>query len=362
MAEETGKETMIVNTDNYKQWIAELKDRVRSAQIKAAVSVNSELINLYWSIGQDIVERKVEDALGGNFYKRISQDLQTEFPNVKGFSERNIYYMRAMYVLFSPMADKLPQVVAVDKVPQAVAPDIRKTVCRIPWGHIRYIIDKHVSPEESFFYVQKTVENGWSRSVLLNMMETRLYESQGKAVSNFASTLPKPDSDYVQEITKDPYNFDFLTLSEDYRERELQRALEENVSRLLLELGKGFAYVGRQVRLDVDGDEYFCDMLFYLIPSKRYVVVELKTVKFEPEFVSKVNFYCNAVNHLIKGDDDNETIGLLICKDKNDLVAKWTVENAPMPIAISKYVLDGLNVEKKSLNNDERNNKTNGAI
>ena len=347
----------MMKTEEYKQWIAELKDRVRSAQVKAAVKVNSELINLYWSIGQDIVEKKAEDVFGGNFYKQISRDLQAEFPNVKGFSERNIYYMRAMYILFSPLNNELPQVVAVDKVPQPVAFDIRDFVCQIPWGHIRYIIDKHVSPEESFFYVRKTLENGWSRAMLLNMMDTGLFESQGKAVSNFSLTLPRPESDYAQEITKDPYNFDFLMLNENYQERELQHALEENVSRLLLELGNGFAYVGRQVKLTVDGDEYYCDMLFYHIPSKRYVVVELKTVKFEPEFVSKVNFYCNAVNHLIKGDDDNDTIGLLICKEKNDLVAKWTVENVPMPIAISKYVLRGLKMRNKTLTDGEKNDK-----
>ena len=359
----------MMRTEEYKQWIAQLKTRIKSAQIKAAVRVNTDLINLSWSIGQDLVEKKAEDVFGGNFYKQISRDLQAEFPNVKGFSERNIYYMRAMYVLFSPLKNELPQVVAktsdgelpqvvaVNQVPQPVALDVRDMVCRIPWGHIRYIIDKHISPEESFFYVRKTLENGWSRAMLLNMMDTGLYESQGKAVSNFSLTLPKAESDYAQEITKDPYNFDFLMLRENYQERELQHALEENVSRLLLELGNGFAYVGRQVKLTVDGDEYYCDMLFYHIPSKRYVVVELKTVKFEPEFVSKVNFYCNAVNHLIKGDDDNDTIGLLICKEKNDLVAKWTVENAPMPIAISKYVLNGLKMRNRALSNGEMGNK-----
>lgn len=190
----------MIKTKEYKQWIAELKERVRSAQVKAAVKVNSELINLYWSIGQDIVERKADDVFGGNFYKQISRDLQSEFPNVKGFSERNIYYMRAMYILFShlknelpqPVAkspdEELPQVVAVDKVARPAALDVRDMVCQIPWGHIRYIIDKHVSPEESFFYVRKTLENGWSRAMLLNMMDTDLYESQGKAVSNSIAT------------------------------------------------------------------------------------------------------------------------------------------------------------------------------
>lgn len=332
-----------MNDKEYAQWIAELKHRIKNAQIKAAVKVNRELINLYWSIGKDIVEKKAEDTLGGNFYKRISGDLQAEFPDMKGFSERNIFYMRSMFLLFSPLETELPQLVAVNKeVPQPVAVNVKETVCLIPWGHIRHIIDKHLSPEEAFFYVQKTLENGWSRAVLMNMMDTRLYEAKGKAISNFSTVLPSPESDYAQQITKDPYNFDFLMLNENYKELELQKALEQNITRFLLELGNGFAFVGRQVRLEVNGDEFFCDLLFYHIPLKRYVVVELKTVKFEPGFISKVNFYCNAVNHLLKKNDDNETIGLLICKEKNDVVAQWTVENAPVPIAISKYTLQNV--------------------
>ena len=332
-----------MNNSEYTQWVIELKQRIKNAQIKAAVKVNKELINLYWSIGRDIVEKKAEDSTGDNFYKRISRDLQPEFPDIKGFSERNILYMRSMYLLFSPLVKELPQVVAVEtEVPQAVAVDVKDTVCQIPWGHIRYIIDKSNTPQEAFFYVKKTLENGWSRAMLLNMMDTRLYETQGKAINNFTVVMPAPESDYARQITKDPYNFDFLTLREDYKERELQKALEDNIVRFLIELGKGFAFVGRQIKLEVNGDEYYCDLLFYHIPLKRYVVVELKTVKFEPEFISKVNFYCNAVNHLIKGQDDNETIGLLICKEKNDLVAQWTIENAPMPIAISKYILNNI--------------------
>jgi predicted nuclease of restriction endonuclease-like (RecB) superfamily len=334
-----------MNESEYKQWVSELKSRIRSAQVKAAVRVNCELINLYWSIGHDIVERKIEESFDGDFYSQLSADLHNLFPDVKGFSRRNLIYMRSMYLLFSPIQGEVPQLVALNKpinteVPQTVAHGtIKEIICQIPWGHIRYIIDKHTSPQEAFFYVQKTLENGWSRAMLLNMMDTRLYEAQGKAINNFANTLPSIESDYARQITKDPYSFDFLTLKEDYRERELQKALEENIVRFLMELGKGFAFVGRQVRLEVNGDEYFCDLLFYHIPLKRYVIVELKTVRFEPEFVSKVNFYCNAVNHLMKTEGDNETIGLLICKEKNDVVAQWTVENAPVPIAISRYEL-----------------------
>ena len=192
------------------------------------------------------------------------------------------------------------------------------------------------------FYVHKTIENGWSRAVLLNMLDTKLYESYGKSINNFETTLPSVQSDLAKEIIKDPYNFDFLTLSEEYKELELQEALEQNIYKYLMELGKGFAFVGRQVRLEVNGDEYFCDQLFYHTRLHCYIVVELKITKFEPEFVSKLNFYCNAVNHLIKSDDDKETIGLLICTEKNELVAQWTVAKSREPLAITEYELTNL--------------------
>lgn len=333
----------------YIQWVSELKQRVSQMQLKAAISVNEEMIRLYWSIGEDIINRKAEAVWGKNFYKRMSHDLSHIFPGMKGFSVRNLQYMAQMYSTFSRIESFTPQVVAKlqtgakkELTPQAVAQIIKDSVCRIPWGHIRYILDKRWDLEESFFYVQKILSNGWSRAVLLNMIDTKLYESQGKSINNFQRTLPDTQSDYAQEILKDPYNFDFLMLREDYKERELQKALEENISRFLLELGNGFAFVGRQVKLEVNGDEYFCDLLFYHIKLRRYVVIELKVVKFEPEFVSKLNFYCSAVNHLIKEDGDNDTIGLLICKEKNDIVAQWTVEKSHEPISISEYELKNL--------------------
>ena len=199
------------------------------------------------------------------------------------------------------------------------------------------------NPEKALFYVHKTIENGWSRAMLLNFLDTNLYERSGKAVHNFETALPSTDSDLAKEMLKDPYNFDFLTLSEDYKEKDLQKALEQHVAHFLIELGTGFAFVGRPFRLEVGGDEFFCDLLFYHLKLRRYVVVELKTKKFEPEFVSKLNFYCSAVDHLLKGPYDQDTIGLLICKEKNDLVAKWTVEkNQLQPIGISEYELSSL--------------------
>lgn len=338
---------------NYDAWVEELGKRYRQSQVRAAVKVNEELIMFYFCLGHDIVERNMENTYGSGFYSSLSRDLQRQLPNATGLSENNIRYAKRCYCLYNKAIENLPQLVEnfdKEKTPQIVAllnddvsVHIMSDLCHIPWGHHRAIIDKvKGDADEALFYIRKTLENGWSRAMLLNMMDTKLYETQGKAINNFSAVLPSPESDYARQITKDPYNFDFLTLGEGYKERDLQKALEDNIVRFLMELGNGFAFVGRQVRLEVNGDEFFCDLLFYHIHLKRYVVVELKTVKFEPEFISKVNFYCNAVNHLLKKDDDNETIGLLICKEKNDVVAQWTVENAPVPIAISKYILSNI--------------------
>lgn len=359
------KNNTLPTHQDYIEWIGELGKRYRQSQFKAAVKVNEELILFYLGLGRDIVERNMENTYGSGFYASLSRDLQKQLPNATGLSETNIRYAKRCYSLYNKIVENLPQVVAdfsnekhlqsvgtlnnvketqpVTLLDDNVSTHIMTDLCRIPWGHHRAIYDKvKGNADEALFYVRKTLENGWSRAMLLNMMDTKLYESQGESINNFSTVLPSPESDYARQITKDPYNFNFLTLGEDYRERELQKALEENIARFLMELGNGFAFVGRQVRLEVNGDEFFCDLLFYHIHLKRYVVVELKTVKFEPEFISKVNFYCNAVNHLMKREDDNDTIGLLICKEKNDVVAQWTVENAPVPIAISKYILNNI--------------------
>ena len=227
----------------------------------------------------------------------------------------------------------------LDAIRAQDVPELQNMFFSIPWGHHILIMQRCKNIDKALFYIQQTLENNWSRSVLDWQIDSNLYERKGSKISNFSKTMPDVQSDLANQIVKDPYNFDFLTISEDYKEKDLQRCLEDNIYRFLLELGKGFSFVGRQVKLEVGDDNFYCDMLFYHIPLKRYVVIELKTCKFEPEFVSKINFYCNAVNHLIKGPDDNDTIGLLICKERNDIVAEWTIENAPIPIGISKYEL-----------------------
>ena len=354
-------------------------------QYRTAVGINQELIRFYWSVGEDIVRLQTTAKYGDNFLYQLSKDLQSLFPDTKGFSYRNLHYMRKMYLTFSFADTNLPQVVAKSlgqskpaNLPQPVAessaftpqpvaqidalPDTKPAVqtftnpidyiSLVPWGHIRYILDKGFTPEKAFFYILKTIEFGWSRNMLLNMMSAELYEAEGKSINNFPATMPEPESDYANEIVKNPYHLDFLELSKNFKEKELQLGLEKNISRFLLELGDGFAYVGRQVRLEINGDEFFCDLLFYHLRLRRYIVVELKTGKFEPDFVSKLNLYCTAIDHLYRTDNDGETIGLLFCKEKNDLVAQWTVEKSEQPIAITRYELEKLMPKAKKTNKD----------
>lgn len=342
------------NDPEYREWIQELSKRFRQSQIKAAVRVNSELLRFYWSLGEDIVKKQVEKKYGAGIMSILSQDLQKLFPNVKGFSSRNLYYVKSFYLLYNQIIEKVPQLGA--KLPPPGEDSSKNKILSIPWGHHKVLIDKLMNnPAKALFFVHKTIENGWSRSMLLNFIDTDLYERSGKAVHNFDTALPSMDSDLAQNFLKDPYNFDFLTLSEDYKEKDLQKSLEQHLAHFLIELGSGFAFVGRQVRLEVGGDEFYCDLLFYHLKLRRYAVIELKTKKFQPEFVSKLNFYCTAVDHLLKGPYDQDTIGLLICKEKNDLVAKWTVEkNQLQPIGISEYELSTLlSKELPSIEQDE---------
>ena len=332
--------SLIAQAAQYKDLLQQIIERAKVMQYRATIGVNQHLIRFYWSIGENIVRLQANAHYGDSLLYRLSEDLQQVFPNVKGFSYRNLHYMKNMYEVFSAQAINLPQPVA--DFENTSQNEVLDYVSLIPWGHIRYILDKRYSPEKSFYYVVKTIEGGWSRNVLLNVMAADLYEAEGKAIHNFPQTLPTIESDYADEILKNPYHLDFLNLMDDYKEKELQRGLEENISRFLIELGEGFAYVGRQVKLDIAGDEFYCDLLFYHLRLRRYIVVELKAGKFEPEFVSKLNLYCTAVDHLYKTDLDGETIGLLICKEQNDLVAQWTVEKSQQPIAITRYQLNKL--------------------
>jgi predicted nuclease of restriction endonuclease-like (RecB) superfamily len=312
----------LIKTPEYRTFIQEIKQRIQSSQIKAAIAVNQELLRLYWDLAERMVAKQRAAAWGDGFLAQVSQDLKTEFPDMKGFSVRNLKYMRQWFQFWSSDSAIGQQVVA-----------------QIPWGHNLTIVTKIKNTDEAMFYVQQTIQHNWSRSVLTHQIESGLYHRDGKAISNFEATLPVPQSDLARQTLKDPYNFDFLMLREKHDEQELENALIENITRFLLELGAGFSYLGRQYRLEVGGDEFFMDLLFYHVRLHCYVVIELKTVKFKPEFAGKLNFYISAVDGILKTEQDSPTIGLLICKSKNDTVVEYALRDVNKPIGVSEYMI-----------------------
>lgn len=314
----------------YKNWIYDLKKRYKTSQIKAALKVNSELLKFYWSLGKDIVSKQCENKWGSSFFTNLSRDLKIELPDVKGFSVTNLGYIKRFYQCFSihPQLGGELKDYYLEKI------------CSIPWGHIKYILDYCKSnPQKALFYVEKTIENNWSRAVLLNFLDTDLYERQGKAVTNFSETLPAIQGELAQQLTKDPYSFDFLTLRERYNEKELKDALMDNITKFLLELGNGFAFVGREVRLEVGETEKFIDMLFYNIKLHCYVVLEVKVSEFDSSYAGQLSTYVVAVNHQLKGPEDKPTIGLLVCKSLDKVEAQYALEATSQPIGVSGYEL-----------------------
>ncbi len=307
----------------YQNFIKEIKSKIQTSQIKAAIKVNEELLRLYWELAQMIVLKQKESSWGDNLIEQVSNDLKREFPNMKGFSATNIKYMRNWYLFWN-----------LENRPQLV-----DEIFKIPWGHNREIVTKIKDRQEALYYVQQTIHNGWSRAVLIHQIESNLYKRDGKAITNFDVNLPQAQSDLAKATLKDPYSFDFLTLAAKHSEKELESALIEQMRSFLLELGNGFAFVGRQYRLNIGGDEFFVDLLFYHIKLKCYVVVELKTVKFKPEFTGQLNFYVSAIDGELKDSSDNPTIGILICKSKNNTVVEYALKNIENPIGVSEYQL-----------------------
>ena len=305
----------------YADWLAELKTRIHSAQQRAALAVNRELVLLYWQIGRDILARQAEQGWGAKVIERLAQDLRSAFPKMKGFSPRNLKYMRAF-------AEAWP---GAEFVQQAAA--------QLPWFHLCTLIDKLKTREERDWYLAKAAECNWSRNILVMQIETNARGRSGQAVSNFDARLPKPHSDLARESLKDPYRFDFLGLTDEAQEREIEDALVKHVTEFLLELGAGFAFVGRQVLLDVGGDEFFIDLLFYHLKLRCYVVIELKGGKFKPEHLGQLGFYLTAVDRQIKSEQDNPTIGLLLCKTKNKVVAEYALGDKSQPMGIAEYKL-----------------------
>lgn len=325
------KKSVESNLSDYVTWLADLKRRYRHQQLKAAVQVNRAMLEFYWELGKDIAEHQFENRYGIGFYKKLSRDLFRELPDSKGFSPTNLKYCRYFYDLYFPFFSNRQQPVD-DLTPE--------TLFLVPWGHHIQIISRcGGNPGKALFYVRKVLQFNWSRSVLMNFLDTGLYEREGKAVTNFRSALPLPQGDLAQEITRDPYKFDFLTLEENFRETELKDALIANITSFLLELGSGFAYMGKEYRLNVGETEQFLDLLFYNINLRCYVVIEVKTGKFSPADLGQLGTYVVAVNHILKKPDENPTLGLLICKSKDNVLAKYALESSNVPLGVSEYEL-----------------------
>ena len=305
----------------YAHWLADLKSRIHSAQQRAALAVNRELVLLYWQIGRDILERQSLQGWGAKVIDRLAHDLRQAFPEMKGFSRANLMYMRAF-------ADAWPDPAIV-----------QQAVGQLPWGHNLVLLSKLKEPQQRLAYAQRAVEHGWSRNVLTMHVESRALEREGRAVTNFGARLPAPGSDLAHQALKDPYVFDFLAIGREASERDIESALVQHISRFLLELGAGFAYVGRQVHLEVGGEDFFLDLLFYHLKLRCYVVVELKAGAFKPEHAGQLGFYLTAVDAQMKSEQDGPTIGLLLCKSKNKVVAEYALRDSTKPIGVAEYEL-----------------------
>jgi predicted nuclease of restriction endonuclease-like (RecB) superfamily len=310
---------LISNSKSYQDLLAHLKNQIRTAQVRAAVAVNQELILLYWGIGKEILERQATEGWGTKVVDRLARDLRSEFPEMKGLSRTNLLYMRAF-------AEAWPN-----------EPIVQQLVGQIPWGHNLRLLDLVKNREERLWYAQAATENGWSRNVLVLQIESGLYRRQGKATTNFQATLPKPQSDLAQQVIKDPYNFDFLTLTDEAQERDLERGLLAHLRQFLIELGVGFAFVGNQVPLEVGGEEFKIDLLFYHLKLRAFVVIDLKMGAFKPEYAGKMNFYLSAVDDMLRHCDDKPSIGLILCKAKNGIVAEYALRDIAKPLGISEF-------------------------
>jgi predicted nuclease of restriction endonuclease-like (RecB) superfamily len=309
----------------YINWVVELKQLINSSQIKASLSVNREMLTMYWEIGQSISQKVETMKWGTGIVDILAKDLKKLFPNQKGFSRTNLFYMKKWFEFYS--------------VNQMEFEKVQQLVGQIPWGQNILIMNKAKDKEEALFYLNKTLINNWSRAVLTHQIESDLYDRQGKAITNFETTLITANSELAVETLKDPYKFDFLTLEEEALEKDIEEQLVKNITSFLLELGNGFSFVGRQVPLEIDGQDFYIDLLFYHIKLKCYVVVELKAVEFKAEYAGKMNLYLSAVDDLIKSDDENPTIGLLLCKSKSKIVAEYSLRGTTQPIGIAEYEL-----------------------
>ena len=331
--------------ENYKAWLASLKTRLQQHQIKAAVRVNSAMLEFYWELGRDIVAMKPEQLWGKGIINQLSLDLKEMFPDQKGFSTTNIWYIKKWFLFYTNDLEKLHQLGGEFQIGHQVGDEIAMPpqFAYVPWRHHVEIITKCASVDEAIFYIGKVIEGNWSRRQLEDNIASSLFTKQGKALTNFHDRLPAEQGKLAQEILKDPYGLEFLTMKKGYDERQLEDALVKNITRFLLELGTGFSFIGRQIELRMPGGKsFFPDMLFYHFRLKCFVVVELKVVDFIPEFAGKLNFYVTAVDKLLKADDDNQTIGLLICKSKDKTLVEWSFQDVNKPLGVASYELQNV--------------------
>lgn len=336
----------------YINWIQELKQRISSSQIKAGLAVNAEMISLYWSIGKDILEKQSRFDWGSKIVEQMAKDLKRELPNTNGFSRTNLFAMKQFYLFYkdSELVHQLGGLIQNDtkneenQIVHQVAGQLSKEsiLCKIPWRHHIAILQHCKDFESANFYIQQTILNNWSRNVLEIQLESKLIERQGKSLNNFEITLPKLQSDLAKETLKDPYKFDFLTLETDVQELELEKQLTENITQFLLELGKGFAFVGRQYPLQIGERERKIDLLFYHVKMHCYVVIDLKMGIFEPEYVGKMNYYLTAVDKQLKTDIENPSIGIILCKSKNSIEVEYALQDMNKPMGVSEFSFNEL--------------------
>ena len=324
---------------NYANIVSRLKEKIKQTRLQAVVVVNKQLIDLYWEIGNTILQQQKKEGWGTKVIDRLAADLKSGFPDMKGLSSRNIKYMRAFaeaYPDFTIVQPLVAQLQSADKEPSEF---VQPVAAQIPWTHHTILLDRLKTAEERRFYMKKTAENGWSKAVLVLQIESDLHKRQGRAITNFENTLPKPESDLAREMFKNPYLFDFLNIGEEAKERELENALIQHLKKFLLELGRGFAYVGNQYNIEVGGDDFFPDLLFYNTRLHCYVVFELKVGTFEPEFAGKLNFYLSAIDAQIKMPEDKPTIGVLLCKTPNETVIEYALRGINKPMGVADYEL-----------------------
>lgn len=305
----------------YPEFLTQLKRRIGEAQVRAALSVNRELVLLYWQIGREILQRQEHEGWGAKVIDRLARDLRAAFPEMKGFSARNLKYMRAFAAAY---------------VNESI---VQQTAAQIPWFHNCLLLDKVKNVEERSWYMEAVVQNGWSRDILAHQIDSHLYHRQGQAVTNFDRTLPAPDSDLARQILKDPYNFDFLTLGSDAHERDLERGLLGHLRAFLLELGVGFAFVGSQYHMEVGGEDFYLDLLFYHLRLRRYIVIDLKIGEFKPEYAGKMNFYLAAADDLLRHGDDQPSIGIIVCRTRNRTIAEYALRDLRAPLGVATYRL-----------------------